>query len=133
MREIPHAASRSSRKSATDGPIGRAMPTAERSETSQVSPARRRGTTRDVRHPAMVRREIDALVERRAGLWKDGVDRADGVQAEVQALTRRIDELWLELRTISASLRAGSREQILQRAKRATRAEQELRRRLPIG
>ena len=81
----------------------------------------------------MVRREIDALVERRAGLWKDGVDRADGVQAEVQALTRRIDELWLELRTVSASLRAGSREQILQRAKRATRAEQELRRRLPIG
>jgi hypothetical protein len=70
----------------------------------------------------MVRREIDALVQRRAGLWKDGVDRPDGVGTEVQALTGRIDELWLELRTISASLRAGSREQILQR-----------RRRLPIG
>jgi hypothetical protein len=81
----------------------------------------------------MVRREIDALVERRAGLWKDGVNQAGGVRAEVQALTRRIDELWLELRTISASLRAGSRDQILQRAKRASRAEQELRRRLPIG
>ena len=86
-----------------------------------------------MRHPAMVRREIDVLVERRADLWKAGVNRADGVQAEVQALTRRIDELWLELRTVSAGLRVGSREQILQRAKRATRAEQELRRRLPIA
>jgi hypothetical protein len=84
-----------------------------------------------VRHPATVRREIDALVERRAELWREGAEQAGGVRTEVEALTRRIDELWLELRVISASLRAGSREQILKRAKRATRAEQELRRRLP--
>jgi len=86
-----------------------------------------------MRHPALIRREIDALVERRAGLWRDGVDRTDGVQAEVRALTRRIDELWFELRTVSAGLREGSREQILRRAKRSIRAEQELRRRLPIS
>lgn len=86
-----------------------------------------------MRHPAMVRREIDALVERRAALWKDGVSRAGSVQPEVQVLTRRIEELWLELRMVSAGLRVGSREQILQRAKRSIRAEQELRRRLPIG
>lgn len=109
------------------------MPAVEPIETHEVSRRGQMGTTFGVRNPLVVRREIDALVEQRAGIWKDGINRTGGVQAEVQALTRRIDELWLELRTISASLRAGSREQILQRARRATRAEQELRRRLPIG
>lgn len=86
-----------------------------------------------MRHPATVRREIDALVERRAALWKDGVSRAGGGPGEVQALTRRIEELWLELRMVHAGLRVGSREQILRSAKRALRAEQELRRRVPVG
>jgi hypothetical protein len=86
-----------------------------------------------VRNPLVVRREIDALAERRASVWSAGVDRQGGVRAEVQALNARIDELWLELRTIRASLRAGSHEQIRARAKRAARADQELRRRLPVS
>ncbi len=90
-------------------------------------------TAYGMRHPATVRREIDALVERRAALWTDRAGRAGDVQAEVQALTGRIEELWLELRTVSAGLRVGPREQILERAKRSIRAEQELTRRLPIG
>lgn len=109
------------------------MPASEPFETCEVSHRGQAGIRHAVRNPRVVRREIDALVERRSRLWQDGVNRTGGVQAEVQALTRRIDELWLELRTISASLRAGSRDQILQRAKRASRAEQELRRRLPIS
>lgn len=109
------------------------MPASGPFETCDVSHRGETGITHAVRNPLAVRREIDALVEQRAGIWKDGVNRTGGAQAEIQALTKRIDELWLELRTISASLRAGSRDQILQRAKRATRAEQELRRRLPIS
>jgi hypothetical protein len=84
-----------------------------------------------VRNPVVIRREIDALSERRANVWRRGAG-GDSVQAQVNALTRRIEELWLELRTIRATLRAGSREQILARARRASRAEQELRRRVPI-
>ena len=86
-----------------------------------------------MRNPLVVRREIDALARRRARVWSAGVERKGGVRAEVHALNARIDELWLELRTIRASLRAGSYEQIRERAKRAARAEQELRRRLPVS
>lgn len=86
-----------------------------------------------MRSPLVIRNEIDALAERRAALWKQGAGGAGGVRAEVEALSRRIDELWLELRTIRAALKAGSREQILASAKRALRAEQELRRRLPVS
>lgn len=102
-------------------------------ETPEVSAGWGGGTKSGVRSPAVVRREIDALSEQRAVVWKKGLDGPAGVRAEVQALTRRIDELWLELRTIRASLRAGSREQILARARRASRAEQELRRRIPLA
>lgn len=109
------------------------MPAIARVETLEVSTPGPAGTRSGVRSPAVIRREIDALSERRADVWTSGPERAGGVQTEVQALTRRIDELWLELRTISATLRAGSREQILERARRASRAEQELRRRLPIA
>jgi hypothetical protein len=108
------------------------MPAAARTETPDVSFVDTTGTTSSVRSPAVVRREIDALAEQRAAVWRHSVDGA-GVQAQVQTLTRRIDELWLELRTITASLRAGSRDQILARARRASRAEQELRRRIPIA
>jgi hypothetical protein len=89
------------------------------------------GMSFGVRNPVVIRREIDALSERRANVWRRGAG-GDSVQAQVNALTRRIEELWLELRTIRATLRAGSREQILARARRASRAEQELRRRVPI-
>jgi hypothetical protein len=87
--------------------------------------------TLGVRNPVVIRREIDALAQRRASVWRRGAG-GNSVQAQVNALTGRIDELWLELRTIRATLRAGSREQILSRARRASRAEQELRRRIPI-
>lgn len=85
-----------------------------------------------MRSPLVVRSEIDALSERRGALWREGATGTRNVRTEVEALTRRIDELWLELRTIRATLKVGSREQILGRAKRASRAEQELRRRVPI-
>jgi hypothetical protein len=80
-----------------------------------------------MRTPASIRREIAELSERRAALWAGG-DSPGERQAEIASLSEEIDRLWAELRLVRAELLCGSREQILESARRAQQVERELRR-----
>ncbi len=86
-----------------------------------------------MRSPGLIRAEIDALAERRSALWQQ-LGEGDGeLRVELTVVTARIDALWLELRVTAAHVRAGPRGAILERARRDRRAEQELRRWVPLA
>lgn len=74
-----------------------------------------------------IRNELQELSERRSRAWelaRQGAPRPD----EIRALTRRIDELWAELRRAESGARYGSRELIMARAKAEQLLEAQLRR-----
>jgi hypothetical protein len=83
-----------------------------------------------VRAPKAVKREIQLLSARRLELWRAMGEGREEARRELHEVSAQIDELWLELRHAAARLRAGSPEAIVASARRAERAERELKRRV---
>ena len=78
-----------------------------------------------------IRSELDRAVERRAGLWEELSEQHDlRKSADAAALSKRIDELWAELRAAQVRARYGPAEEIITRARAEDRLERESRRRL---
>ena len=76
-----------------------------------------------------IRKELDEASERRAALWEElshGVDPQKS--AEVAALSKRIEELWAELRGAQVRARFGPSERIIARARAEDRLDREARR-----
>lgn len=72
---------------------------------------------------ACIRLELDEAIERRNALWSDAtLNRAD----QREAITREIDELWHELRSVRAEALHVPREQILGAAQVEARMERRL-------
>jgi hypothetical protein len=87
-----------------------------------------------MRDPTEIRQELDALMERRAALWKRlaaGHDAA--VSAEIAQLTGRIEANWLELRRSSAHRRHGDPREIIARARAEARLDEILERWVETG
>lgn len=73
-----------------------------------------------------IKRELDALSERRRELWKElsrGADEAKS--AEVARLNARIEELWHEARVVKSRMRFGDPGAIIARARAEERLERE--------
>jgi hypothetical protein len=82
-----------------------------------------------VRAPHEIRKDLEAATERRTALWEDlskGLDMQKS--AEAAALSKRIEELWAELRTSQARARFGPSEDIIARARAEDRLDRESRR-----
>jgi hypothetical protein len=76
-----------------------------------------------------IRTEIDEATEQRRELWDD---LAEGLNpeksSEAAALTRRIEELWDEMRIAKAYIRYGPSDVIIHRARAHDRLDREARR-----
>ena len=78
-----------------------------------------------------IRHELGLAAARRAELWRElGRDPSTATRADLAALTRRIEELWAELRSVEARERFGPPELIVRRAERDARVERDIERRL---
>ena len=76
-----------------------------------------------------IRRELDEASERRADAWEElsqGVNPQKS--AEAAALSKRIEELWAELRGAQVRARFGPAETIIARARAEDRLDREARR-----
>jgi hypothetical protein len=79
---------------------------------------------------ARIRRELDAAMERRTALWKQGATAGNGTGPRLPQLEERIQELWLQLREARAEALAAPREQLVAEARAQDRVYRELDRRL---
>ncbi len=71
-----------------------------------------------------IRKEIDRLSERRAGLWHTlSAGRNPDAAAELRELAERLARLWDEQRQLRATLRYGDRSKIVARARMEERLE----------
>ncbi|MEO8289790.1 MAG: hypothetical protein ABI649_02200 [Gaiellaceae bacterium] len=76
-----------------------------------------------------IRSELDQAIARRAELWNRLAGGSDAeTSAELAGLSKDIDELWNEFRTVGVRDRFGSPELILTRARTEERLERESRR-----
>jgi hypothetical protein len=82
-----------------------------------------------VRTAQEIRKDLEAASERRTALWEDLSEGLDvGKSGEAAALSRRIEELWAELRASEARARFGPSEDIIARARAEDRLDRESRR-----
>ena len=78
-----------------------------------------------------IHEELAQASAKRAALWAElGQAPSASTAAAAARLTRRIEELWEELRATKARTRSGPPELIVQRAARERRIEQQLEREL---
>jgi len=78
-----------------------------------------------------IRHELGLAAARRAELWRElGRDPSPETRADLAGLTRRIEELWSQLRFVEAWERFGPPELIAARAERDKRVERDIERRL---
>ncbi len=76
-----------------------------------------------------IRRELDAATQRRTEIWESLAEGGDRERTEEAAvLSRRIEELWAELRVAQAHARFGPAESIIARARAEDRLDREARR-----
>jgi hypothetical protein len=76
-----------------------------------------------------IRHELGLAAARRAELWRElGRDPRAATRADLAGLTRRIEELWTELRSVDARERFGPPELIVRRAERDARVERDIER-----
>ena len=76
-----------------------------------------------------IRRELDAATQRRTEIWESLAEGGDRARTdEAAALSRRIEELWAELRVAQAHARFGPAESIIARARAEDRLDREARR-----
>ena len=81
-----------------------------------------------------IRRDLDQAVERRAAIWDELSEQHDARKSvEAAALSKRIEDLWAELRAAQARARYGPSETIIARARAEERLDRESRRRLKIA
>jgi hypothetical protein len=82
-----------------------------------------------VRPLAEIRRELDEASARRTALWEDLAEGFDAAKsAEAAALSRRIEQLWIEARIARARARYGPSDEIITRARAEDRLDREARR-----
>jgi hypothetical protein len=82
-----------------------------------------------MRTPGEIRRDLERAVAARADLWAELAHTRDAVKsAEAARLSRRIDDLWAEVRAAEAQRRFGSPQLIQARARAEERLEREARR-----
>lgn len=86
-----------------------------------------------MRPAEQIRTELEELSARRADAWQRLSQGEADARKEIAFLTRRVDELWRELREATLARRYGPRERIIARARASERFERELRRRNPAA
>lgn len=80
-----------------------------------------------------IKTEITTLTERRTELWTELGRGGAADNADIEALTAEIDELWDELRSTRVHAVHGPPDEIKRRADRERRMEIELKRLAPVG
>jgi hypothetical protein len=85
--------------------------------------------SKGVRPAREIRNDLESATERRTVLWEELSEGLDPQKsAEAAALSKRIEELWAELRASQARARFGPSEDIIARARAEDRLDRESRR-----